>query len=410
MLSVKTPEEVLQIISEHFAPTQLTEAIAPEAACGRVLAEDVLCSEYIPGFDRSTVDGYALCAADTFGCSEAIPAVLPSDAAVEMGSGASSPLSPGGCASVPTGGALPVGADSVVMIEYTEDYGDGTVGIFRPAAPGENVIYRGDDAVPCSVILPEGRRLTVPDIGALAALGVTAVRVKRAPAVGIISTGDELVPVSASPKFGQVRDVNSSLLGAMCADAGANVRFFGIIPDEEAALGAALDSALTCCDTVIISGGSSVGLKDMAERLMSERGELLLHGIAMKPGKPTLLSDIGGKPVWGLPGHPVAAFFTADLFVRPLLARMGGRELHRMRTRAVLAAPVSANHGRAQYTGVRLRREGCVLYADPIRSKSGLIISLAASDGYFCIPRDCEGMSAGEEITVTLYHPQYKEV
>ncbi len=410
MLSVKTPDEVLNMIAERFAPPELTELVAPEEACGRVLAEDAVCSEFIPGFDRSTVDGYALCAADTFGCSEAIPAVLPLDTAVEMGAEAASPLSAGGCAPIPTGGALPIGADSVVMIEYTEDYGDGTVGIFRPAAPGENVIYRGDDAVPGSVILPAGRIVTVPDAGALAALGVCSVMVKRRLTVGIISTGDELVPVSAVPRAGQVRDVNSALLSALCRAEGAEVRSYGIVPDDEAALGSALDSALESCDTVIISGGSSVGQKDMSERLLCARGELLLHGIAMKPGKPTLLADVGGRPVWGLPGHPVAAFFTSELFVRPLPARMSGRPLCRYVKDAVLSAPVSANHGRAQYTGVRLRREGGVFFADPIRSKSGLIISLADSDGYFCIPRDCEGAAAGETVSVTLYHAPDKEV
>ena len=403
MLSVKTPEEVLSMCAEQFPEALPGEKIPVCSAWGRVLAEELVCGEYIPGFDRSTVDGYAIRAVDSFGCSEAIPAILPLGAAVEMGKSAPEPLEKGRCVPIPTGGALPKGADAVVMIEYTEDYGDGSVGIFKPAAPGENVIYKGDDARPGKRILSAGRRLTAPDIGALAAMGMPSVSVVRKPLVGILSTGDELVPPEEAPAAGQVRDVNSATLAALCQSAGAECETYGIVPDDESALGQALDEALSRCDTVIISGGSSVGQKDAVSRVIASRGELLFHGIAMKPGKPTMLGKVGGKGVWGLPGHPVAAFFTAQLFVCPLIARLGGRSMETKTVRARLTEPLSANHGRAQYTGVFLREEGGQLFALPIRSKSGLIVTLADSDGFLCVPRDCEGYPAGAEVDVTLY-------
>ncbi len=404
MLSVKTPEEVMTLLKESFPSGITGETVIPlSEAPGRVLCEAVTADEYIPGFDRSSVDGYAVRAADTFGCSDAIPALLAESGEILMGESAGLILSPGECAAIPTGGAVPAGADAVVMIEYTEDYGDGTIGILKSVSPGENMVFRGDDLRPGTVLLPKGRMLSVPDIGALAAMGMDRVRVFRKPLVGIISTGDELVPVSETPAGGQIRDVNSSMLAALAADAGADVRSFGILKDDENLLGKTLDAALSECDLVLLSGGSSVGIKDAALRVIESRGEVLLHGIAMKPGKPTIIGRIGGKPVFGLPGHPVAAFFVSDLFVRPLIGRLMGRSVRIRTVPARITEAVSANHGRAQYMGVFLSGSEDSLSAVPVRSKSGLITAQAGSDGYFCIPRDCEGVPAGAEIRVKLY-------
>jgi len=404
MLTVKTPEEVIALLESTFAPASTGEERVPlDRAPGRVLAAPVTAAEYVPGFDRSTVDGYAVRAADTFGCSDAMPALLTLRGEVLMGEDAGMELLPGECAAVPTGGAIPPGADAAVMIEHTETYGDGTVGILKSAAPGENMIFRGDDVRPGMEVLPAGRRLTPSDVGALAAMGIAEVRVARRPLVGILSTGDELVPVAETPAAGQVRDVNSAMLAALVRDAGAEPVSFGILKDDEALLGAALDDALRRCDMALISGGSSVGSKDAACRVLEARGEVLFHGIAMKPGKPTILGRAGGRPVFGLPGHPVAAFFVSELFVRPLIARLMGRTAQLRTVPARLAETVSANHGRAQYMGVLLERKDGTLTARPIHGKSGLITSLAGSDGFFCIPRDCEGVCAGETIQVRLY-------
>lgn len=403
MLTVKTPDEVLYILETAFPSTPAPEEIPLSGARGRVLFAPVEASEFVPGFDRSTVDGYAVRSADTFGCSDAIPAILKLQGEVLMGAGAGCALKPDCCVTVPTGGAMPAGSDAAVMLEYTEDYGDGTIGICKSAAPGSNLIFKGDDVRPGQTVLPAGRRLTVQDIGALAALGVSRLRVCRRPVVGIISTGDELVAVEETPRDGQVRDVNSAMLRSLVEEAGGEAVSFGILRDDEALLGETLGRALERCDAVLISGGSSVGMKDATCRVMEERGEVLLHGIAMKPGKPTILGRAAGKPVFGLPGHPVAAFFISRLFVRPLLDRLQGRTPRQYAVPAVLTETVSANHGRAQYVGVFLSQRDGVRYARPIRSKSGLITTLAGSDGYFCIPRDCEGAAAGETVQVYLY-------
>ena len=400
MLSVKTPEEVLALIEEEFSSLAQREYVSLYEAIGRVLAEDICANEYVPDFDRSTVDGYAVRARDTFGCSDAIPAILPLAAEVLMGEGAEFSLEKETCCAVPTGGAVPEGADSVVMIEYTENYGDGTIGIMKSAAPGMNMIFRGDDVFPGKLVLKKGRVLSSQDIGALAAMGIMDVPVAKRLHIGIISTGDELVPPEVKPAAGQVRDVNSPMLQAMLTSFGCKVTNYGIGKDDEALLTGMVERAFAECDAVLISGGSSVGVKDATCRIIEKLGTLLLHGIAMKPGKPTLMGKADSKPIVGLPGHPVAAYFVTKLFVLPLLSRLEGRNMQRYAVKARLTESVGANHGRAQYQSVRLEGRDGILYACPIRSKSGLITNLAGAEGWFCIERDCEGLANGAEIEV----------
>ena len=401
MLHVKTPEEVLALIETEFAPAAGTEFVSLASAMGRVLAEDIAATEYVPDFDRSTVDGYAVRARDTFGCSDAIPAILPLQGEVLMGEGADFDLNAEECVAVPTGGAVPRGADSVVMIEYTEDYG-GEIGISKPAAPGQNMIFRGDDVYPGKVILQKGRVLSSQDIGALAAIGRVQVPVVKKLTVGILSTGDELVPPEVVPGPGQVRDVNGPMLEAMLTAFGVNVVHYGIVIDDEAKLTAVVQKAAAECDAVLMSGGSSVGVKDAACRIIESMGVLLLHGIAIKPGKPTIIGKTGYKPLVGLPGHPVAAYFVTKLFILPLLARLMGRVQPGYTTTALVTESISANHGRAQYHCCRLERRDGQLFAHPIRGKSGLITTLAGADGYFCIDRDCEGLPQGAPVQVTI--------
>lgn len=404
MLSVKTPEEVCEIIKTQFAPvSDRAETISYTEAVGRVLAEDICASEYVPAFDRSTVDGFAVHAKDTFGCSDSIPAILQNTQEILMGQAAGFTLEEGYCAPIPTGGELPRGADAVQMVEYTEDYKDGTTGILKPAAPGHNVILKGDDVYPGKPVLSAGRKLTPQDIGALAAMGIVKVNVVRRLRAAILSTGDELVSPEKSPGPGQIRDVNSSLLAALMTRLGATPVLYGIIPDQEVLLNQRVKEAAGECDLVLLSGGSSVGVKDAACRVIEAQGEILFHGIAMKPGKPTIFGKIGSCPVIGLPGHPVAAFFITHIFVRRLLAQLGGYPLREIPVMAHLSESVEANHGRAQYNGVFLEEKDGRMTAHPIRGKSGLITTLAGSDGYFCIPRDCEGLPAGAKVPVTLY-------
>lgn len=402
MLYVKTPEDVLALIKEEFSPLGQGETVSLSAAMGRILAEDIAAGEYVPNFDRSTVDGFAVRARDTFGCTDAIPAILPLQQTVQMGQGADFPLNAEACVAVPTGGAVPKGADSVVMLEYTEDYGDGTIGISRPVAPGENMIFRGDDVFPGKVILQKGRVLSSADIGALAAIGRVRVPVVKKLTVGVISTGDELVPPEVQPCPGQIRDVNSPMLEAMLTAFGCHVINYGIVIDDEALLTQKVRQAAAECDAVLLSGGSSVGVKDAACRIIESMGKLLLHGIAIKPGKPTILGKAGPKPLVGLPGHPVAAYFITKLFVLPLLGRLSGRDMTAYTVTAKVTQSISANHGRAQYHCCRLTPRDGEVWAEPIRGKSGLITTLAGADGYFCIDRDCEGLPKNAEIQVTV--------
>ena len=402
MLYVKTPEDVLALIKEEFSPLGQGETVSLSAAMGRILAEDIAAGEYVPNFDRSTVDGFAVRARDTFGCTDAIPAILPLQQTVQMGQGADFSLNAEACVAVPTGGAVPKGADSVVMLEYTEDYGDGTIGISRPVAPGENMIFRGDDVFPGKVILQKGRVLASADIGALAAIGRVRVPVVKKLTVGVISTGDELVPPEVQPCPGQIRDVNSPMLEAMLTAFGCHVINYGIVIDDEALLTQKGRQAAAECDALLLSGGSSVGVKDAACRIIESMGRLLLHGIAIKPGKPTILGKAGPKPLVGLPGHPVAAYFITKLFVLPLLGRLSGRDMTAYTVTAKVTQSISANHGRAQYHCCRLTPRDGEVWAEPIRGKSGLITTLAGADGYFCIDRDCEGLPKNAEIQVTV--------
>lgn len=393
----------MNLIRREFAGSAVgTEALPLSACLGRVLAEDITAKEYVPDFDRSTVDGYAVRAADTFGCSDSMPAVLKLRGIVSMGKASGIAVRKGDCAYVPTGGEIPEGADAMVMIEHGESYGNEEIGILKPAAPGNNIIYRGDDVFPGKTVLRAGRALRAEDIGALAALGICEVKVKKRPVVGIISTGDELVPVSQKPQAGQVRDVNSDMLSAAVALYGGHAKPLGIVKDGYMTLRSTMTEHISSCDVLLISGGSSVGQMDSTCAVIEELGTLLLHGIAMKPGKPTIIGKIGHKPVIGLPGHPGAAFFVADIFVKELIAILLGIKPHVFSAPARLTEAVSANHGRAQYCGVELTEQDGLLYARPVRSKSGLISSLAGCDGYFCIPRDSEGCAKGDEITVFL--------
>ena len=403
MLNVLTVEETERLIDGRVRPLMRTETVPLAKAAGRVLAEALTGTEYVPDFDRSTVDGYAVRAKDTFGCSEALPALLTLSGEILMGEQAPGALAAGCCMAIPTGGAVPEGADAVVMVEHSESYGDGTVGVLKPAAPGDNMIYRGDDIRPGQVLLPAGRILSAQDIGTLAAVGRAEVCVAERPRVGILSTGDELVPAQQTPKAGQIRDVNTHLLTALMQVAGAVPTAYGIIKDDEAAIGAALDTAVRENDMVLISGGSSVGVKDATCRLIEARGELLMHGISMKPGKPTILGIIAGKPVFGLPGHPAAAYFAARFFAMRALAALLGSERPQATVFARSLEAIGANHGRTQFTAVTLQKTADGYTAAPVRSKSGLITGISAADGFIAIPRDAEGVGPGQTVEVFLF-------
>ncbi|MDO5331052.1 MAG: molybdopterin molybdotransferase MoeA, partial [Bacillota bacterium] len=361
---------------------------------------DIKSEEFIPAFNRSTVDGYAVIAKDTFGASDSNAIIFNFKKEIAMGEMVTDTLEKGCCMYVPTGGMLPGGADSVVMIEYSEKYNEKEIGILKPVAPSENVIYKGEDAKPGEIILKKGRQLRSFDIGTLADLGYTKVKVASKLKVGIISTGDELVDANMKAEIGQVRDVNTDMLAAFVKEENCNAICYGIVKDKEEELEAAIKKAIAECDIVLISGGSSAGYKDKTAKVIESQGELFFHGIAIKPGKPTILGKCLGKPVFGLPGHPVAAYFISKLYVSAAIARLKGNDFSLRTIPAIVTENISANQGRALATAVRLESKDGKLYAHPVRSKSGLIASIAGTDGFILISRNSEGVMQGGIVDV----------
>jgi len=368
-------------------------------ACRRVLATDVRADVDIPGFTRSVVDGYAVRAADTTGAGDAIPAMLTSKGRIAMGAATENSIGAAECMYVPTGGILPEGADAVIMVEHTELFGDHVLAR-KPVAHGENVLFYNEDFAQGAIALTAGRRLSAQDTGVLAAVGCVQVPVTRTPRVGIISTGNELVPVDEIQKAGQVRDVNTYIVSSYVRDHGCIPVVYGIIKDERETFRAALARAVAECDAVIISGGSSKDDRDMAAAIIAEQGEVLVHGVAIAPGKPTIIGRCGTVPVIGLPGHPASAFIVLVVIGRHLLDGMTGDLATALVTvPATLAMNVPSAKGREDYVRVLLK-DGV---ATPLFGKSGLLNTLVRSDGIVRVPAGSEGLETGTTVEVILW-------
>ena len=362
----------------------------------RVLARDIHADVDIPGFDRSVMDGYAVRSSDTTGAGEAIPAMLRLVGRVVMGGGSDLSIHRGECVYVPTGAPLPEGADAVAMVEYCDLLGDQVL-VKKPMANGENMVRRGEDFASGELVLSEGRRLSIQDTGALAAVGKKDVPVRKKPLVGVISTGSELVPVDTVPTGGQVRDVNSYMCRSFLDSVGCESRLYGIVRDDRESLGNALRTAMTECHGVLISGGSSKDDRDMCADLIRENGEVLVHGIALAPGKPTIIGRLGRVPVLGLPGHPASALVVMTVIGMPLFRGMTGeRENERQVERAVLARNVPSMKGREDYIRVFVK-DGC---AHPLFGKSGLLNTLVRSNALIRVPAGSEGFEQGDEVEV----------
>jgi molybdopterin molybdotransferase len=404
--SLKTLNEMWQIEAEHFAGLRVgTESIPSAEALGRVLAEEVRAPAPVPHFSRSVVDGYAVRAADTAGASQGLPAYVEVVGTVEMGKPAEFAIGPGQCAVIPTGGMLPAGADAAVMIEHTELLGETTVEVGRPASPGQNVITAGEDIPAGEACLRPGVRLRAGELALLATIGVTEVSVYCRPLVAILSTGDEVVPPNAQPGPAEVRDANAWGLAAMVTEAGCVPRFEGIIRDVERSLAQAAREAFETSDALIISGGSSVGERDLAKQVLDELGEpgVLVHGVSLKPGKPTIIGLANGKPVFGLPGHPLSAMVSFHCIVRPILRRLGGElTLRDPSVRARLSRKVPSEAGRTELVRVRLVQSDDGLLAEPLFGKSAGLASLTEADGFVEVPLGVEGLDEGTEVDVVL--------
>jgi len=375
------------------------ETVPLSEACGRVLADDVRADVNIPGFTRSVMDGYAVRAADTTGAGDSVPAMLTFRGRILMGKTAEQPVKPGECVYIPTGGILPEGTDAVVMVENTEPFGDDIL-IKKAVAHNENVLQYDEDFKKGEVVLPRGRRVSVQDMGVLAAVGCADVPVIRKAKIGILSTGNELVPVTEMPKIGQVRDVNSYVIAAFVRDHGGIPVTYGIVRDDRASFEAALGHAVGECDAVLISGGSSKDDRDMAAAVIAERGKVLIHGVAIAPGKPTIIGQCGTVPVIGLPGHPAATFIVLVAIVRYLLGDLTGSAAPAPVTvTAKLAMNVPSTKGREDYIRVFVK-DGI---ATPLFGKSGLLNTLARSNGIIRVPAESEGIETGRDVEVTLW-------
>ncbi len=388
----------------HRSPT---EVLPTSQAVGRVTAQSVRAPQDVPPFPRSEVDGYAVRAADTYGASEALPAYLELVGEVPMGGAAGFRLRPGQAALIHTGGMLPEGADAVVMVEYTQVSRVGEVEILRPVAVGEGVIAIGEDMRAGAEVVAAGVRLRPAEIGALMALGITALHVAQRPRVAVLATGDEVVPPERSPAPGQVRDVNSYTLSALIAKAGGEAVLYGIIPDERHALEEAVRRAFAACDALVVTAGSSASTRDITAEVLNGLGApgVLVHGVSTKPGRPTILGAAQGKPLVGLPGNPVSALVNAGLFVVPMLDHLQG--VTHSRPKAIVRARVTVNlaseAGREDWWPVRLHPTPSGWEAEPIFYKSNLIFRLAEADGLLKVPADATGLALGEEADVVLW-------
>ena len=400
-----SPEEAIKRIDGITRPVD-KEPAGLQEVIGRISAEDVISPVDLPPFDRSTMDGYAVVAGDTFGASPGLPAYLRLIGEVKMGEEPEITLSKGETVRIWTGGMLPKGADAVVMLEHTDLVGGDMVEVIRPVSPWENVIRRGDDVRKGGILLEKGRKVRPQDIAALAGAGITSISVYRRPLVAIIPTGDEIVPPEAELRPGRIRDMNSYSLAALCRLEGAEPVNFPIIGDLFHELKDALQKALRRSDMVLISGGSSVGARDVTLDVIDSLPDSMLHvhGISIRPGKPVIIATVGGKPVFGLPGNPVSAIICFVVFVRRAIARLSGRGEEMAdkfgRIEAILKSNCPADPGRENYIPAQLEEEEGRVLALPLLGPSGIISILTRADGLIRIPAGVEGLEPGEKVEV----------
>lgn len=405
-LELLPPGQALDLMLSNYRPVVRAEVIDVANALGRVTAVPVTAPYALPSFDRSTVDGFAVRAADTYGASDSLPAYLRVAREVPMGAEAGFTLQSEECALIHTGGMLPAGADAVVMVENTQYAQARMVEIQRAAAPGENVLKTGEDVAQGEEVIPAGKRIRPEEIGGLMALGITRLQVAARPRVGLVSSGDEVIPPESDLKPGQVRDVNSYSLSALVERAGGAPVRYGIAPDRLEALSEAAARALAECEMVVITAGSSASARDLTAQAIQSLGEpgVLVHGVNVKPGKPTILAVCGEKPVIGLPGNPVSALVIARLFVVPLIEKLLGLAEHAPAPSlsARLSLNLASQAGREDWVPVRLVQDDQGYLAEPVFGKSNLIFTLARAHGLIRIPADANGLSAGELVTVYL--------
>ncbi len=398
---VATFEKALETVIKNLDLEAIgSEVISLEKAEGRRAFKEIKSTDRLPEYNRSTVDGYAVCAADTYGATDSVPSMLKILGKVDMGIVGAYEVSAGQAVYVPTGGAVPDGADAMVMIENTELFGE-SVAVYKPAAVRDNIISVGDDIEVGDIVLSKGERISALKCGLMAALGIDRIEVYKAVKVAIISTGDEIVGISDKTQIGQIRDTNTTLNRMLCAENGFAIVSEVRIHDGFDLLNEAVTDAVKIADIVLVSGGSSIGAQDFTEQVLEKEGDILIHGIALKPGKPTLIAKINNKLVFGLPGHPMACLLTLKLIVIGAINIMyGDKEDKFIFADTTVNFPSSSGRLTVQPVSLRFAEEGVL--ATPLFYKSGLVSVLADADGYTLIPSEQEGIYKGQKIKVYL--------
>ena len=421
-LTLQSVDDILAKI-KNFSP--LMEEELPLHSClGRTLAADFLSPEDLPGFTRSTMDGFAVRARDVFGASEGSPALLDYLGECHMGEVPTLKISQGQTARIWTGGMLPEGADAVVMLEYARELSAGQIELTRPVAPFDNVITKDEDAAKGQLLLQAGTVLRPQELGLFAGLGQMTVRVRKKPRVAVISSGDEVVPCAATPAIGQVRDINSTTLMAFAAQLGAEAKFYGLAGDDRKILSDLVAKALEYSDIILLSGGSSAGQRDFTVGVLESmpEAEILAHGVAISPGKPLIFARVGEKSLWGLPGHVASALVCAEVFIKPMILTLAGaKNTHPKTIFARMSRPIASAQGRRDYIRVSLENSvnafqepswqgdstkklnnELLPLAKPVMGKSGLISTLVAAEGLAICPENTEGFGVGEIVEVQL--------
>lgn len=406
LLEVDTVQQVIEKMDNYFQGITVGyEELEISKAMGRVAFEDVFSQLDIPDFNRSTVDGYAVVSKDTYGAGESMPAFLNIIGKVDMGKVTSLKVSPGGCVYVPTGGMIPEGADGMLMIEYVEVIDEGMLAAHSPVSPGENIIFIGDDVKMGNKVLSKGRVIKPQDIGVLCAAGISHIKVSKRPRVAIVSTGDEIVDPFGQVNPGQVRDINTYTLSAMVQELGGEVTVSIVVKDDFDLIRSTIDEASKDNEIVVISGGSSVGIKDNTEKVIDSFGApgVFVHGVAVKPGKPTILGRVRNSAVFGLPGHPVSAVIIFKLFVEELIDRLLGKTRENIYINALCSVNLHSSPGKETHQMVELTEVEDGFQAKPIHAKSSAISQLSKAQGMIRIPLNKEGIKKGETVKVELF-------
>jgi molybdopterin molybdotransferase len=405
-LTLLSPDEARAAYLERVTALVETEFIPTSDALGRVIAKTYTAPHSLPTFTRSTMDGYALCAKDTYGASETSPMYFTVVGEVAMGAASTFRLKSGECALIHTGGMLPEGADCAVMLEHTQSTSSGEIEVYRALAPGENLIKEGEDIQEGMAVLCAGRLLRPSEIGGLMALGITTVEVYKRPRVAILSSGDEVVSPFIPLNPGKVRDVNAYSLATLVQRAGGEAILYGIAQDDEEELFRKAQAGFSDCDMLIITAGSSASIRDLTAGVIKKLGEpgVIVHGVNVRPGKPTILALCNNKPVIGLPGNPVSALVIATLFVVPVVEHLGGMIAPNLRPTltARLTVNLSSQAGREDWVPVHLVASSGTYKAEPIFGKSNLIFTLVKADGLIRIEPDANGVTAGTQVEVYL--------